>query len=150
MNHGWALWGGDGLSPDRNPYAEALVHARPGARRDSGVGQLRSLLCAIDEAHIQLQSLRLGYISWRFLELEEFRMTTMKNVLVPLKQFELHISTGRLGAEETECREFLDKTYTLVSIRWTVPPQLVLIVSFLRLNGLFFIACLSNGLRFHH
>ena len=117
MSFGYALGFEEGYTTDdnTNPYLPAL----PAARADEwypdpcGVPQMRSLVLAIHEANIQLKSLRIGEVNWRFLALDSTIIDKMKEVLAPLEQFELHISTGygeeddEIGIEIPECRDFL-------------------------------------------
>ena len=114
INYGWGLWHGKGYSTDKkfNPYAEALASAGSDYL-NGGIPQIRSLLQAIHKVQIQLNSLRIGDVSWRFLEeVEGEELEKMKQVIAPLKQFELHMSTGYdeenddIGCDILECWDF--------------------------------------------
>lgn len=68
-----------------NPYAQALAcagvddwHSGP-----CGVYQTRSLLLAIYQLNIQLQSLRIGQVSWKFLMLESGTLKKIKKSWSP-------------------------------------------------------------------
>ena len=118
MNHSRGLWLGAGYSTDEktNLYAQALASAgsgKPGPH-PCGVPQMRSLLVAISQANIQLQTLRIGTVSWKFLKMKPQILEKMKEVLSSVQRFEIQISTGyysegeEIGVEIPECRDYLE------------------------------------------
>ena len=117
MNHGWGLWSRDGnpRKPKTDPYAAALTHAGGDHHHadPSGVRQMRSLMLAIRDAKRKIDTLRVGDVSWKFLQQDEATLNKMKEVLIPLEVLQLVISTGfdfdeeEIGTEIPECRRFL-------------------------------------------
>ena len=131
MNHGWALWIGPMYTDDekRNPYAQALTPAGEDNWRlhPSGEPQFLALVLAVHDAELKLQTLRIGSVSWQFLMLEGELSDKMRDIMVSLKRFEVHISTGydfgddNIGIEIPECRDDLDETSSLADLLSAAP-----------------------------
>lgn len=115
MNHGWSLWSGPSGRKDgkNNPFHDALAvsggdhsHCHP-----SGVLQMRSLMLAVHQAGLELHTLHVGDVNWKFLQPDDDTIEKMKTILNFVHSLALHISLGYLeddiGQEIPECRKFL-------------------------------------------
>ena len=108
MNHGWAIC----QRPEgaKNAFAAGLSDAGGDA---CGIPFMCSLLFAVYHAGIELRTLQLGDVDWKFLQQGDETLQLLKNTLRHLTTLELAISTGidesgnDIGVEIPNCRDFL-------------------------------------------
>ena len=105
------MFGEGKRNPKRDAYEDAFASALRCAGQDCpGVGQMHGSMQAIHNATVELDSLQIGGVSWKFMGQEDHIIEMMKEVLAPLKHFELGITTGydeeadEIGSEILICR----------------------------------------------
>ena len=122
MNHGWAIC--QRPHNAKNAFAAGLIKA---GGDYCGIPFMRSLLLAVQEAAIELGTLQLGSVDWKFLQESDKTLRCMKNALRHLTTLELAITTGmdesgnEIGVEIPTCREYLRNNTKLAEFLAAAP-----------------------------
>lgn len=108
MNYEWAIC--ERLTNAKNAFAAGLINS---GGDYCGIPFMRSLLLAVHAAGVELGTLQLGSVDWKFLQLSDEILESMKSTLRHLTILELVISTGmdgnEMGVEIRDCRKYLRK-----------------------------------------
>lgn len=78
----------------------------------SGIPQLRSILIGASRAGLSLDILRAGWVSWKFFGADGTELAEMRDAMMCLRSFEIHILTlsvdyAEESADLTQCRQYL-------------------------------------------
>ena len=114
----------------KNAYAAGFSAAKGNY---CGIPHMRSLLLAVYEAGIELDTLRLGDVNWKFLQQSDETLKRMKHTLRHLTTFYLVISTEtglRPGEEIPTCRKYLRSNNTLSGFLAAAPKLKDLAIAF--------------------
>lgn len=131
MNHGWAIC----QRPEdaKNAFAAGLSNA---GGDYCGIPFMTSLLLAIYDTGIELRSLQLGDVDWKFLQQGDETLQRLKNTLRHLTTLQLAITTGmdesgnEIGVEIPTCREYLSNDNRLAEFLAAAPKLKDLVISF--------------------
>ena len=131
MNHGWCIR----QRPEgaKNAFAAGLSNA---GGDYCGIPFMRSLLLAVHGASIQLDTLQLGGVDWKFLQLDEKTFKRIKYTLRHLRTLELAITTGmdesgnEIGVEIPTCQKYLCNNNTLLEFLAAAPKLKDLAIGF--------------------
>lgn len=131
MNHGWAIC--QRPKDAKNAFAAGLSDA---GGDYCGIPFMNSLLLAIYDTDIELRSLQLGDVDWKFLQQGDETLQRVKNTLRHLTTLQLAISTGidesrnEIGVEIPICREYLRNNNRLAEFLAAAPKLKHLAISF--------------------
>ena len=115
-----------------NAFAAGLSRPRGDYYGGGGIPFMRSLLLAIYEAGIELDTLRLGDVNWKFLQQSDKTLNRMKYTLRHLTTLELAISTitEHMCTEIPTCRNYLCNNNTLSEFFAAAPKLKDLAIAF--------------------
>ena len=131
MNYGWAIC--QRPTNAKNPFAAGLINA---GGDYCGIPFMRSLLLAVHAAGVELSTLELGSVDWKFLQLSDEILKRMESSLYHLTALELAISTGmddsgnEIGVEILVCRRYLRNNAKLAKFLAAAPNLKNLTISF--------------------
>ena len=130
MNHGGAIC--EGPKGVNNAFAAGLSKMRGCHCVGGGIPFMRSLVLAVHEAGIELDTLRLGHVDWKFLQQTDETLKRMKCTLRHLTTLELAISTSPedMCAEIPVCRNYLLNNSTLSEFFAAAPKLKDLAITF--------------------
>ena len=130
MNHGGAIC--EGPKGVNNAFAAGLSRVMGDYCGGGGIPLMRSLLLAVYEAGIELDTLRLVGVNWKFLQQSDETLKRMKCTLRHLTTLELKISTStvHMCAEIPICRNYLRNNNTLSEFFAAAPKLKALAITF--------------------
>ena len=108
----------------KNAFAAGLIAA---GRDYCGIPFMRSLLLAVHGAGLELGTLKLGSVNWKFVKQSDRVLERMKIALRRLTTLELAITTGldesgnEFGVEVTICRKYLSRYAKLAEFLAAAP-----------------------------
>lgn len=130
INHGGAIC--QGPEDVNNAFVVGLSRVIGDYWGGDGIPYMRSLLNAVYEAGIELDTLRLSYVNWKFLQQRDETLKRMKYTLRYLTTLELAISTSpeHMCAEIPICRNYLRNNNTLSEFFAAAPKLKDLVITF--------------------
>ncbi len=122
MNYSWAIC--PRPKGAKNAFAAGLVNA---GGDYCGIPFMRSMLLAVHGAGLELGTLQLGSVDWKFLKQSDRVLERMKTALHGLTTLELAITTGldesgnEIGVEIPICRKYVSRNAKLAEFLAAAP-----------------------------